>query len=436
MDLRQETRRILAAALAAVEPRALVAAALVRSESGVRVGASLVPLGPRGRVLVVAAGKAAVGMALGARDALGERIATGMASTIPALAAAVPGMEVWPAAHPTPDSGSLAAAAEALRLARSAGRDDLVLCLLSGGASSLWSAPAAGLSLDHLGRTTSALLARGAPIHEVNTVRKHLSGLAGGWLARAAAPARLATLAISDVVGATPDVIGSGPTLPDPSTYRDAMEVLRSRGISPPPAVLHHLQRGMAGVIPETPKPGAAMEDALFEVIADNGTALAAAAAEARSLGFEVIDRAEALTAEACRAGAALGARGLEILACTGRTGPIALLTGGETTVTVRGDGRGGRNQELALAAALVIGNHDGIVIASFGTDGVDGPTPAAGAVVDGGTVERGRIAGLDAADCLARNDSHTFLAASGDLLVTGPTGTNVADLAMALVRG
>jgi glycerate 2-kinase len=428
MDLRAAAERILAAALAAAEPRARVAAVL-RSETGAGRG---VPLDPSGRVLVLAVGKAATGMALGALDAWGDRIAGGAVCTIPDLVHPVPPLDVWAARHPTPDAGSLAAAGEALRLARGAREGDLVLCLLSGGASSLWAAPGAGLSLEDLGATTSALLRAGVPIGPLNTVRKHLSRIGGGWLARAAAPARVATLAISDVVGAPYDVIGSGPTLPDPTTFAEAMSIVLSSGADVPRAVLTHLQRGMAGEIPETPKPGEAGREAgPFVVIADNATTVRAAAEEARRLGFDVRAGPDGLSGEASRAGAALAAA---ILAARhGRDAPTALVLGGETTVTVRGDGRGGRNQELALAAALALQGIAGVAVGSFGTDGIDGPTPAAGAIVDGGTTRRAREAGLDAAGCLAGNDSYTALAAAGDLLVSGATGTNVADVAVAL---
>lgn len=428
--LRADARRIVEAGIAAADPRAAVLRALEREEAAGLSGAE--------RVWLVGAGKAAGGMAAAALEVLGGRVAGG-AVTVPAgtPVPALPGIEVWRAAHPVPDTHGLAGAAAARAVARSAGEDDLVLCLLSGGASALWPAPPAGVSLTALAETTERLLRAGTPISEVNAVRRHLSRIAGGWLARAAAPARLLTLSVSDVVGSAPEAIGSGPTSPDPSTFRDALDVLRRREVEVPPEVRAHLQRGDAGEVPETPKPGdPAFLRATYRVIASNRDALAAAAEEAERLGYRTTVVADDLEGEAREAGAEVAALAWGSHAeGSGPGGPTAFLLGGETTVTVRGNGRGGRNQELALAAALEIEGEPGVVVASVGTDGRDGPTDAAGAVVDGETVARGAAAaGVDAGEALERNDSHAFLRASGDLVVTGPTGTNVNDLVLVLV--
>jgi glycerate-2-kinase len=269
----------------------------------------------------------------------------------------------------------------------------------------------------------------------MNTVRKHLSRIAGGGLA-AAHPARVVTLAVSDVVGSPLDVIASGPTVPDPTTYEDALSALLEYEITEASTATRHLQAGAAGEAPETPKPG----DPLFArtsayVIADNRGALEGAAAEAERLGCRALIAGDDLEGEAREV-----ARGIARLALERQAElapgdpPLAILLGGETTVTVRGRGRGGRNQELALALAIELEGRGGILAAALGTDGTDGPTDAAGAIVDGGTVARGAAAGLDALDALTRNDAYPFLRATGDLLVTGPTGTNVSDVVLLLV--
>ena len=434
--LREHARAILRAALAAADARAAVARALSLEGTRLRVaGAEEVDLAAVDRIVLVGAGKAACAMAAGALEVLGGWVAEGSVTTKDGHAAPLPGIEVWEAAHPVPDTRGLAGAADALRLARSAGPRDLVLCLLSGGASALWPAPVAGVSLSDLQAVTDALLRAGATIHELNTVRKHLSRTGGGWLAAAAAPARVVTLAVSDVVGGALDVIASGPTVPDPTEFADALEVLAAHAIQPPPAVRAHLQAGDAGEVDETPKPGdLVFERASAHVIAGNADALRGAAREAERLGYRAQLVADDVEGEASSVGEQVG------LLVRGTlderpSAPVALLLGGETTVTVRGAGRGGRNQELALALAMEIEGVRGVLAACVGTDGTDGPTDAAGAFADGGTVARGYAAGVDAREALRRNDAHPFLRAAGDLIVTGPTGTNVNDLVLVLVE-
>lgn len=427
MNLHEDARAILAAAVAAAEPRRAVRDALSGAPTPMLDGVR--------RIVVVGAGKAAPGMALGALDVLGERVSGGVLTTKDGHGHPVPGMGVLEAAHPVPDERGQAGAERALALAAGAGEGDLLLCLLSGGASALWPAPVAGVSLSDLQGVTDALLRAGATIRELNAVRKHLSRIAGGRLARAALPARVLTLAISDVIGSPPDVIGSGPTAPDPTTYADALAVLSRHGVEPPPAVLAHLRAGAAGLRPETPKPDDPdLARIAYHVVAGNLDALRGAGAEARRLGYRTLILTTRLEGEAREvggvvAGLATGLRveGLPI------SPPAALLLGGETTVRVTGAGRGGRNQELALAAARALDGVPGVLVASLGTDGTDGPTDAAGGIVDGGTVRRGDAAGLDARDYLERNDAYRYLEAAGDLLVTGPTGTNVNDVVLIL---
>lgn len=433
---REHARAILDSAIAAADARAAVVRALSLGGDRLTVaGTEEFGLASIDRILLIGAGKAAAGMSAGALDVLGDRIAAGTITTKEGHGADLPRIEVWEAAHPVPDTRGMAGAAEALRLAQSAGPRDLVLCLLSGGASALWPAPVPGVTLTELQVVTDALLRSGATIHEINTVRKHLSRIGGGWLARAAAPARVVTLAVSDVVGGALDVIASGPTVPDPTTFEDALEVLQAREITPPPAVRAHLQAGDAGEREETPKPGdPAFDRASAYVIAGNGDALAGAAAEAERLGYRARIVADDLEGEARSVGEQLALLAMNTLA-ERPAAPLALLLGGETTVTVHGRGRGGRNQELALALAIELEGVDGVLAASLGTDGTDGPTDAAGAFADGGTVARGHAAGLEARDALRRNDAHSFLRAAGDLIVTGPTGTNVNDVVLILVE-
>jgi glycerate-2-kinase len=437
MSLRDDARQILHAAIDAADPRAAVRRAL-RVEGDVLQVADeeRIDLASVDRIWLIGAGKAAVGMALGARDVLGERIAGGTVTTRDRYGGAVPGIDVWEAAHPVPDTRGLAGATEALRCARAAGSGDVVLCVLSGGASALWPAPPAGVSLGDLKALTDALLRAGATIREINAVRKHLSRIGGGWLARAAHPARVVTLAVSDVVGSPLDVIASGPTVPDPTTYADALGVLSAYEVAAPTAALRHLQSGAAGEAAETPQAGdAAFARASAHVIASNADALRGAAESARLLGYRAEILADDLEGEAREVAHSIAGAAMERRRSLSPGDPsLALLLGGETTVTVRGRGVGGRNQELALALAVELAGCAGIVAASLGTDGTDGPTDAAGGMVDGETVSRGGALGLDAREHLARNDSHPFLRATGDLLVTGPTGTNVNDVVLLLI--
>jgi glycerate-2-kinase len=437
VSARDDARRILLAGVAAADARDAVRRALrLDGEELWVMDAEQFHLAAIERVLVIGVGKAAAGMALGVRDVLGGRIAGGTVTTRDGYAAQVPGIDVWEAAHPVPDTRGLAGAADALRLAREAGPRDLVLCLLSGGASALWPCPPPGVSLTDVQAVTSALLRAGATIAEMNAVRKHLSRIAGGWLARAASPALLMTLAVSDVVGSALDVIGSGPTVPDPTTFADALDVIQGYEIAAPPAVLAWLQRGAAGELPETPKLGdPVFARASAHVIASNDDALRGAVAEAERLGWRAEIVANDLEGEARAVAPGIARLAIERQrALSPGDRPLALLLGGETTVTVRGRGAGGRNQELALAVAMELEGTQGIVVAAMGTDGTDGTTSAAGAIVDGGTVARAADVRLFAREALDANDSHPFLRATGDLLVTGPTGTNVCDVVLLLV--
>jgi glycerate 2-kinase len=439
MNARDAVRPILAAALAAVDPRAAVRRSLAWRD-GVLVieGGEQAAIGAGGRIWLIGAGKAAAGMALGALDVLGDALAGGTITTVDGPVPPIPArIDVWQAAHPVPDSRGLAGAVSALEMARRAEEPDVVLCLLSGGASALWPAPPPGVALTELRAATQALLRAGAPIAEVNTVRKHLSRIAGGRMAEAAAPARVVTLIVSDVVGSPVDAIASGPTVPDPTTFADALDVIDRYAVQVPGAVRAHLESGAAGRVSETPKPGdPAFFRASAHVVARNRDALDAAAREAARLGWNATVMGDDMEGEAREVAAQVAAlaRGAGAEGQSAEL-PRAFIIGGETTVTVTGSGRGARNQELALAVALELEGEPGITVAAIATDGRDGPTDAAGAVVDGTTVRRGFDLGLDAHDHLARNDAYPFHRATGDLLVTGPTGTNVNDLVLVLVE-
>jgi glycerate-2-kinase len=338
--------------------------------------------------------------------------------------------------HPAPDDGSVRAGERALALAHGVGNDDALLVLLSGGGSALMVLPAEEITLKDLRETADLVMRAGANITELNCVRKHTDRLKGGRLARAAQPARVIALLLSDVTGDALDAIASGPLSPDTTSYADALHVLDTLHVRDdvPRAVVEHLERGVRGEIPDSPRADDPCFNAVTTHIVGNvDTALEGARSEAERLGYSAAVSAARVVGEARTAGTALARNALEVRE-TAHTQPLCLLSGGETTVTVRGTGKGGRNQELALAAAIALDGTDGITVVSLGTDGIDGPTDAAGAVVDGTTVERARALGLDAHAMLANNDAYTFFAATGDLLHTGPTGTNVTDLQIVVI--
>ena len=436
-DLRGIAREIIAAAIAAVSPEACVRRALSLEGDVLRVGDRRYDLREIERVIVVGFGKASAGMARSVEGILGDRIDGGLVITADGYRVPTERVEVREAGHPLPDARGLAAAGELLSLVEGAGEGDLVIVLISGGGSALLTAPAEGISLDDLVRTNELLLKCGAAIQEINAVRKHLSRAKGGQLARLAHPARVVSLVLSDVVGDPLDSIASGPTVPDPTTFADAVGILRRYGVweDVPRSVKRHLELGASGEIPETPKPG----DPIFAhvtnlVIGSGRHAAEAALAKGKELGLAGGILSTTLEGEAREVGRVMAAIARELRRHGRPLRPPALIVlAGETTVTVRGGGKGGRNQELALSAALGIEGLKEVVIASVGTDGRDGPTDAAGGIVDGGTAARIRAAGLDPLKLLSDNDSYRALSASGDLLITGPTSTNVADLLLVL---
>jgi hydroxypyruvate reductase len=330
------------------------------------------------------------------------------------------------AAHPVPDAAGHEAARRMLALAEGAGPDDLVLCLISGGASALLALPVPGISLDDKQALNRALLASGADIGQMNTVRKHLSAIKGGRLAAAAHPAATVTLVISDVPGDDPAVIGSGPTVPDPTSIAEALTVIERYGITQPASVLNHLRKAAD----ETPKPGdPRLARARTSVIATPQASLEAAAAVAREIGLTPVILGDAIEGEAREVAKVMAGIALQVR----RHGqpapaPCVLLSGGETTVTMRGHGRGGRNGEFLLGLAIQLNGAAGISALAADTDGIDGSEDNAGAVITPDTLARGAARGLDAKAMLAENDAYGFFSGLEDLIVTGPTLTNVND--------
>lgn len=437
--LRRAAARILERAIEAVDPHAATLRAVRRTDGGIRIGEQTYRLPPGARVLVVGAGKADAPMARAVEEILGDRLTAGLVVVKKGYTAPLKRVGLLEAGHPLPDHAGTTAAQGILALLAGfeSTPQDLVICLVSGGGSALLPLPHTGLTLGDVVQTTDELLRSGATITEMNTVRKHLSRIAGGQLARAAAPARLVTLIVSDIVGSPVDAIASGPTVPDPTTYADALRVLEMRRLTGrvPPPVLDALRRGQTGGLPETPKPGdPVFREAQVMVIADNAAAAGAAMAEAERLGFHPHLLSTYIEGEAREVGRTLAGTARQIAATgTPVPRPACVVAGGETTVTVTGTGRGGRNQELALAGAQTLEGLSDVLLVSFATDGTDGPTDAAGAVADGTTIARARDAGMDPVRYLAANNTYPCLDAIGDLIRTGPTNTNVNDLMLIL---
>jgi len=419
-DARALLRDLFDAALAAARPATCLAPHIARLQP------------PKGRTIVIGAGKASGAMAKAVEDQWPHPL-EGLVVTRYGYGESCRRIEIVEAAHPVPDDKGRAAAARILERVQGHTPDDLVLCLISGGASALLALPAPGLTLADKQEVNRALLRSGANIVEMNTVRKHLSAIKGGRLALAAQPARVLSWLISDVPNDDPGVIGSGPTVADPTTFADALAVLAKYRIEPPMAVREHLERGAAGAIEETPKPGdprlARVETIM---VATPQRSLDAAAALARRRGLEVVLLGDNLEGEARDLGARHGRLAMERAKGGGK--PAVILSGGETTVTVRGKGRGGRNVEYLLAEAIATDGAPGIWGLAADTDGVDGAEDIAGGLFAPDTLSRARAKGRDPQAMLDDNDGHGFFGMLGDSLVTGPTRTNVNDFRATLV--
>ena len=424
------------AAIAAVDPATAVQETVSLASDGLRIGPLHVSDDEARRVIVLGAGKASPRMAAALVDILGDRVTSGLVITKDGYASPAGRVRIVEAGHPVPDERGQAATRRLLDAAEAAGKSDLVLCLISGGGSALTPCPPDDISLAELQEVTDQLLRSGATINQMNAVRKHLSEFHGGLLAAAAAPARVLGLLVSDVVGNPMDVIASGPTSPDPTTYADALAVLDAFGLraAAPASIRNRLELGARGELPETPKP----DDPLFAqvanlVIADNARAGLAAVAAAEAAGLHAQFLTSRVQGEAREIAKLVAGAAIDI-ARSGRPvrRPGCAIFGGETTVTVRGNGRGGRSQELAVAAAQALAGEPHTAVFALATDGTDGPTDACGGLIDGSTLERARAAGGDCASALAANDSYNYLNCCGDLVRLGPTGTNVNDLYMA----
>jgi len=442
-EMRAHAEEIFRSSVAAVDPYEAV-------RRFVRVKGDILHLGHEGRdihridlrnfdrIQVVGGGKATAPMAEAMEDILGPRLMGGVVNVKYGFTRALSCIEIIEAGHPIPDENGVAGAKKILRLLKDCGEKDLVFSLISGGGSALLPQPVGEVSLEEKQAMTRMLLDCGASIDEINALRKHISASKGGQMARVAFPATIVNLMLSDVVGDRMDVIASGPFVPDTSTFGMVKNVLDKYGLRDiPKKVGEHLNRGIEGLIPETPKQGDPVFERVYNfIVGSNILALRAAGEKAGALGYRTLilsSMVEGETREVARVHAAIG---LEIL----RTGnpvspPACIISGGETTVTIRGSGLGGRNQEFCLAAAMDLrGVAPRVVILSGGTDGNDGPTDAAGGIVDPLTARRAGEAGMKARDFLDNNDAYHFLQKTGDLLMTGPTNTNVMDVRLVLV--
>jgi len=436
--LRRDAKGIFAAALQAADAGYAVRSRLALQRDKVLAGTVSLPLKNFHRVFLLAVGKAGVSMAAAVERILGVRLTGGIVVTKHGhRTAELKRLHVLESGHPVPDEAGLAASAQVMRLLRELNARDLLILAVSGGASALLPAPAEPITLTEKRTLTDLLLRSGATIQELNAVRKHVSLLKGGQLAAWAYPATVVSLLLSDVIGDDIDVIGSGPTAPDTSTFADALRIIEHYQLAGrmPRRVLARLERGAAGELPETPKPG----DPLFRnvhnlIIGSNRLVLQAAASQAKKLGYAALILSSTMQGET-REAARVHAEILREAKTSPLRLPACLLSGGETTVTVKGQGKGGRNQEFALAAAIALDGLKDVLVLSAGTDGTDGPTDAAGALALGNTIQRAKAAGLHANEHLQNNNAYPFFESLGDLIKTGPTGTNVMDIHLLLAR-
>ncbi len=437
-ERRERALAVLSAALEAVDPVKAIKRQVSLSDDSLHIGQRVYDLGRYRNIYVIGGGKAGGSMAQAIEEILGQRVTAGLVNVKYGYGAETEIVRLNEAGHPIPDAAGMAGTKQMAELARKATDEDLVICLISGGGSALMPLPVEGITLADVKSLTDALLRCGATINEINAVRKHLSQIKGGNLARLAHPAEIVSLILSDVVGSPLDVIASGPTVPDTTTFADAYGVIEKYGLLEelPRPIVERLRRGKEGVIPETPKEGTEYFTRTYNlIIASNEVAAEAATTRAEELGFHTLLLSTFVEGEAREVAKVFAAVAKEIIN-SGRPlpRPACVVAGGETTVTVRGSGLGGRNQEMALSAALEIAGLEDVMIIPLASDGTDGPTDAAGAIADGSTLRRAQEAGLSATQYLANNDSYHFFQQLGDLLITGPTNTNVNDLTFTFV--
>ena len=438
IDQRQRAIEIFQAGLQAVNPRAAMKRFCQLDGTTLTIDGSNYDLGLFEKVLVIGAGKAGASMARAIEDILGDRLSEGVITVKYGHLDELKKIKIQEAGHPVPDENGYLGARAIYQLASSADEKTLVICLFSGGGSALLTLPVEGVSLEDKQATTQVLLECGATIQEINAIRKHLSAIKGGGLARAVYPATLVTLSLSDVVGDDLDSIASGPCVPDSTTYADCLEIFTKYAIEKdvPPAVLQHIQQGIAGNVPETPKAGQDFfKQTQNVIIGSNFNALLKSKEKADELGYNTLLLSSMIEGETREVACNHIAIGAEIqLHGYPLARPACVLSGGETTVRIKGRGKGGRNQEFVLAAAIRMAGMEDITAFSAGTDGNDGPTDAAGALADGQTLEQANRKGLDAKRYLDDNDSYHFFDQAGGLYKTGPTNTNVMDIRIILI--
>jgi glycerate 2-kinase len=428
----------LEAALHSVDPKHILKSRLFLDNSTLKVDRYSFSLRKHRNIYVVGGGKASGSMAEALEQILGKRITSGLVNVPYGCEHKTNVIELHGTNHPVPDEAGVEGTRCMLEMVKQARDNDLIICLISGGGSSLMPLPRRGISIADKREITNALLKCGATINEINTVRKHISDFKGGWLAKKAYPTPILNLILSDVVGDPLDSIASGPTVPDPTTFGDAVDVLKRHNLwtRAPKSIRKVLLDGLNGLLPETPKAG---DDAFRRVynvvVGNNRTSSLAATEKLKSAALNALLLTATLEGEARHVGGVLASIAQEV-AASGNPAPrpTGIVTGGETTVTVTGKGKGGRNQELVLGAVTKLKGLDGAVLASLSTDGVDGPTDAAGAIVDGQTLTRAADAGLVPEEFLFENDSYRFFSRLGDLIFTGSTGTNVNDLSVLAV--
>ena len=437
-DLKKVAQAIFNAGIQAVNPVACLNRHIRIADGNLQIGKIQYCLEGIERIYLVGVGKASAIMARWTEELLGNHIHDGLVITKYQHGVPLSRCRMMEAGHPVPDADGVSATKALLKLVSKAGPKDLILCLISGGASALTPAPAKGISLEDKQEVTRLLLDCGATIHEINTIRKHLSRIKGGQLCRHTNGARIISLILSDVIGDDLGIIGSGLSAPDNGSFDDCMEILKRHSIwdKIPKPVNNRINAGIGGQIQETPKPGtpefANVDNLIIGSLAD---AMSAAQREAKRQGFTPLVLSSMIQGEAREVAKVLCAIAKEIR-LSGRPilPPVCLLSGGETTVTIKGQGKGGRNTEFALAAGIELSGASSTLLLSAGTDGTDGPTDAAGAFVDGSTVARAALIDLSASQHLVHNNSYPFFQSLGDLLITGPTHTNVMDLQILLV--
>lgn len=430
--LRKDALRIFKAAISAVGAEKVIKQIVKLKRDKLKIGKKTYYLKNFKKIIVIGFGKASTYMAKALEEILGNRITDGLIITKYGYRTPLKRIKLIEAGHPLPDKNALLGSQKIKKLLSQTGKEDLVITLISGGGSALMTLPVKGINLQNLRKLTKLLLSSGATIKEINIIRKHLSQVKGGNLARLIYPTQSINLIISDVIGDNLDIIASGPTVPDPATFKEAIYILEKYKLTNKVSqnILKYLQKGVRGKLPETPKQG----DPIFKktynlIVANNKLAILTAAQKARALGYKTKILSFTYQGEASK----IARKQLKQIKKQSR--PICLISGGETTVTIKGKGKGGRCQEFVLASAIEIAGKKNLVVLACGTDGTDGPTEAAGAIADGQTIVRAKKKRLDPEKYLINNDSHHFFKRLGDLIITGPTHTNVMDLYLILYK-